>query len=109
LRLVVYFSCPAFTLEPTSCPSLTQGELRYDFGATAGTTPLKFARAEGIVPAPESAQAIAAAVDEAEKCRVEGRKRVIVVGLSGNGLLDLAAYDTCLSGEMKDTGNDDGP
>jgi tryptophan synthase beta chain len=54
------------------------------------------------VPAPESSHAIAAAVDEAVKCREEGRKRVIVIGLSGNGLLDLAAYDTYLSGAMKD-------
>jgi tryptophan synthase beta chain len=142
-------------VEPSSCPSLTRGELRYDFGDTAETTPLMmmhtlghtfmppsihagglryhgmapmvshclklglieamaypqtrvfesavlFARSEGIVPAPESSHAIAAAVDEAVKCREEGRKRVIVIGLSGNGLLDLAAYDTYLSGAMKD-------
>lgn len=142
-------------VEPSSCPSLTRGELRYDFGDTAETTPLMmmytlghtfmppsihagglryhgmapmvshclklglieamaypqtrvfesavlFARTEGIVPAPESSHAIAAAVDEAVKCREEGKKRVIVIGLSGNGLLDLAAYDTYLSGAMKD-------
>ncbi len=142
-------------VEPSSCPSLTRGELRYDFGDTAETTPLMmmhtlghhfmppsihagglryhgmapmvshclrlglieamaypqtkvfqsavlFARSEGIVPAPESSHAIAAAVDEAVKCREEGRKRVIVIGLSGNGLLDLAAFDTYLSGAMKD-------
>jgi tryptophan synthase beta chain len=65
-----------------------------------------FARHEGIVPAPESAHAIAAAVDEAAQCRKEGRKRVIVIGLSGNGLLDLSAYDSYLSGHMHDTGND---
>jgi tryptophan synthase beta chain len=147
-------------VEPSSCPSLTQGELRYDFGDTAETTPLMmmhtlghgfmppsihagglryhgmapmvshcrklglieamaypqlkvfesavlFARTEGIVPAPESAHAIAAALDEARRCRQEGRKRVIVIGLSGNGLLDLTAYDTYLSGHMKDTGNGD--
>jgi tryptophan synthase beta chain len=147
-------------VEPASCPSLTQGELRYDFGDTAETTPLmmmhtlghnfmppsihagglryhgmapmvshclklglieamampqmrvfgaavQFARAEGIVPAPESSHAIAAAIDEAVKCREEGRKRVIVIGVSGNGLLDLTAFETYLSGHMHETGNDD--
>ncbi len=147
-------------VEPASCPSLTQGELRYDFGDTAETTPLMmmhtlghnfmppsihagglryhgmapmvshckklgliealaypqlkvfeaavlFARSEGIVPAPESSHAIAAAVDEAKRCREENRKRVIVIGLSGNGLLDLAAYESYLGGHMHDTGNDD--
>jgi len=142
-------------VEPASCPSLTKGELRYDFGDTAETTPLMmmftlghkfmppsihagglryhgmapmvshckklglieamavpqlkvfeagvlFARSEGLVPAPESAHAIAAVVDEAIRCREEGKKRVIVFNLSGNGLLDLAAYDTYLSGQMKD-------
>ncbi len=146
-------------VEPASCPSLTQGELRYDFGDTAGMTPLimmhtlghtfmppsihagglryhgmapmvshckklglieaqaapqlsvfraavQFARTEGIVPAPESAHAISAVIDEANRCRVEGRKQVIVFNLSGNGLLDLAAYDSYLSGKMHETGND---
>jgi tryptophan synthase beta chain len=147
-------------VEPASCPSLTQGELRYDFGDTAETTPLLmmhtlghtfmppsihagglryhgmapmvshckklglieavaypqtkvfesavlFARTEGLVPAPESAHAIAAVIDEAAKCRAEGKKRVLLFNLSGNGLLDLNAYDTYLSGHMKDVGNDE--
>ena len=147
-------------VEPESCPSLTKGELRYDFGDTAETTPLmmmhtlghnfmppsihagglryhgmapmvshckklglidavavpqikvfkaavQFARTEGIVPAPESSHAISVAIDEAIKCREENKKKVIVFNLSGNGLLDLAAYDTYLSGKMHETGNDD--
>jgi tryptophan synthase beta chain len=147
-------------VEPESCPSLTKGELRYDFGDTAETTPLlmmhtlghtfmppsihagglryhgmspmvshckklglieavalpqikvfkaavQFARSEGIVPAPESSHAISATIDEAIKCREENRKRVIVFNLSGNGLLDLAAYDAFLSGRMQETGDDD--
>ena len=147
-------------VEPESCPSLTKGELRYDFGDTAETTPLlmmhtlghtfmppsihagglryhgmapmvshckklglidavavpqikvfkaavQFARTEGIVPAPESSHAISVAIDEAIKCREENRKKVIVFNLSGNGLLDLAAYDTYLSGHMHETGDDD--
>ena len=147
-------------VEPESCPSLTKGELRYDFGDTAETTPLMmmhtlghnfmppsihagglryhgmapmvshckklglieavavpqskvfaagvlFARSEGLVPAPESSHAIAAVIDEAIKCREENQKRVLVFNLSGNGLLDLAAYETYLSGKMHETGADD--
>lgn len=142
-------------VEPASCPSLTKGELRYDFGDTAQTTPLMmmhtlghdfmppsihagglryhgmapmvshcrklglieavavpqtkvfeagvlFARSEGLVPAPESSHAIAAVMDEALKCREEGKKRVIVFNLSGNGLLDLAAYEAYLGGRIMD-------
>ncbi|MGB8465377.1 MAG: TrpB-like pyridoxal phosphate-dependent enzyme [Terrimicrobiaceae bacterium] len=147
-------------VEPESCASLTRGELRYDFGDTAETTPLmmmhtlghrfmppsihagglryhgmspmvshckklglidaiavpqinvfrsavQFTRVEGIVPAPESAHAISVVIDEAIRCREENRKKVIVFNLSGNGLLDLAAYDTYLSGGMHESGNDD--
>ena len=142
-------------VEPAGCPSLTKGELRYDFGDTAQTTPLMmmhtlghafmppalhagglryhgmapmvshalslglmeaeshhqtqvfeagtlFARCEGIVPAPESAHAIASVVQEAARARTEGRKRVILFNLSGHGLLDLSAYESYLSGGMLD-------
>jgi tryptophan synthase beta chain len=142
-------------VEPSACPSLTKGELRYDFGDTAETTPLMmmftlghkfmppsihagglryhgmapmvshalklglmeaqavhqtkvfeaatlFARSEGIVPAPESAHAIAAVVDEAAKAREAGQKRVILFNLSGHGLLDLSSYETYLSGKLVD-------
>ncbi len=61
-----------------------------------------FARSEGIVPAPESAHAIAAVVDEAIKAREAGKKRVILFNLSGHGLLDLSAYETYLTGKMQD-------
>jgi tryptophan synthase beta chain len=142
-------------VEPSACPTLTQGELRYDFGDTAETTPLlmmytlghkfmpppihagglryhgmspmvshalklglieaeayhqtkifeaatQFARTEGIVPAPESAHAIAAVVEEAKRAREAGTKRVILFNLSGHGLLDLSAYETYLSGKLQD-------
>jgi tryptophan synthase beta chain len=142
-------------VEPSACPSLTQGELRYDFGDTAETTPLLkmytlghtfmpptihagglryhgmspmvshalklglieaeayhqtkvfevgtlFARTEGIVPAPESAHAIAAVAAEAVKAREAGKKRVLVFNLSGHGLLDLSAYETYLTGKLQD-------
>ncbi|MBE0637479.1 MAG: TrpB-like pyridoxal phosphate-dependent enzyme [Bacteroidales bacterium] len=141
-------------VEPSSCPKLTRGEFKYDFGDTAGLTPLipmytlghdfippeihagglryhgagaivsqllkdglieaasvdqfecfdaglKFARAEGIIPAPESTHAIAQAIREAERCREEGVTKSILFNLSGHGLVDLAAYDSYLSGSMK--------
>ena len=140
-------------VEPKSCPSLTEGEYRYDFGDTAKMTPLlkmktlgcefipppihagglryhgiapllaflqeekliearaygqkevfaaavDFAKTEGIISAPESAHAIKAAIDEAIKCKQEGRKRVIVFNLSGHGLLDLKGYEDYLKGNL---------
>ena len=133
-------------VEPTACPSLTNGDLRYDHGDSAGLTPLlymhtlgkdfipppihagglryhgmaplvshlaarglvkgrayeqarvfaaarTFFACEGILPAPESAHAIVAVIEEAEKARQEGREKVILFNLSGHGFLDLAAYE----------------
>lgn len=141
-------------VEPSSCPSLTGGEYRYDFGDTAKMTPLfkmytlgsefippsihagglryhgmaplvslckhlglieavacpqlsvfeaavQFARTEGIIPAPESAHAIRAAIDEALRAKEEAKQRTIVLNLSGNGYLDLAAYDSYFSGRLE--------
>ena len=64
---------------------------------------VKFARAEGIVPAPESSHAIRVAMNEALDAREKGEKRVIVFNLSGHGLLDLSAYDQYLHGQMADS------
>jgi tryptophan synthase beta chain len=142
-------------VEPSACPTLTKGELRYDFGDTAETTPLLkmftlghkfmppsihagglryhgmspmvshalklglieaeayhqtkvfeaatlFARKEGIIPAPESAHAIAAVVKEAEKCREAGTKKVLLFNLSGHGLLDLSSFENYLHGKIQD-------
>jgi tryptophan synthase beta chain len=142
-------------VEPEACPSLTRGQLRYDFGDTAEMTPLmmmytlghefvppsihagglryhgmaptvshlhklglveskayqqqpvfeaavQFARAEGIVPAPESGHAVRAAIDEAIAARDEGKKRVILFNLSGHGLMDMASYDAYLSGSLRE-------
>ncbi len=58
---------------------------------------LLFARTEGIVPAPESTHAIAAALDAARACTETGEAKVLVIGLSGHGLLDLPAYADYLS------------
>ncbi len=142
-------------VEPISCPTLTKGEFRYDFGDTAGLTPLvmmytlghdfvppgihagglryhgdsplicqlyhdglieaqaygqtavfdaaiRFAKSEAIIPAPESAHAIKAVIDEALRCKEEGKEKTIFFNLSGHGYLDLAAYADYLSGKLED-------
>src|SRR5512134_1394925 len=63
---------------------------------------LQFARAEGIVPAPESAHAIRAAIDEALDAKAKGEKRVILFNLSGHGNFDMTAYESYLSGKLED-------
>jgi tryptophan synthase beta chain len=63
---------------------------------------VQFAKAEGIVPAPESAHAIRATIDEALDAKAKGEKRVILFNLSGNGNFDMAAYETYLSGKLED-------
>jgi tryptophan synthase beta chain len=63
---------------------------------------VQFARAEGIVPAPESAHAVRAAIDEALAAREAGERRIILFNLSGHGFLDLGAYDQYLSGKLED-------
>ena len=140
-------------VEPSSCPTLTEGRFEYDFGDTAGLTPLlamytlghefvppsihagglryhgdaplicnlvksgriqataypqgkvfesavQFARAQGMIPAPETSHAIRATIDEALKAKEEGTERVILFGYSGHGLLDLQAYDDYLNGRL---------
>ena len=140
--------------EPSSCPKLTRGVFRYDYGDEAGYTPLLpmftlghnfspanihagglryhgagvivsqllkdglmeavdipqlesfdagmlFARAEGIIPAPESAHAIAATIREALKAKETGEEKVILFNLSGHGLVDMSAYDKYLSGDLQ--------
>lgn len=140
-------------VEPAACPTLTKGEYRYDFGDTAGTTPLlkmhtlghnfvpaplhagglryhgmaplvshlyelglveavaipqvecfesalKFARSEGIIPAPEPTHAIAETVREALRAKESGEEVTILMALSGHGHFDLSAYDDFLSGQI---------
>ncbi len=142
-------------VEPAACPSMTKGVYAYDFGDTAGMTPLmkmhtlgkdfipdtihagglryhgmsplvshiyelglieaesknqldcfaagvQFARTEGIIPAPEPAHALAACVDEALRCKESGEAKVILTALCGHGLLDLAAYENYLAGNLID-------
>jgi tryptophan synthase beta chain len=59
-----------------------------------------FAQTEGIVPAPESTHAIAAAIKEAKQAKEEGKKKVILFNLSGHGLIDMSAYDQYLAGDL---------
>ncbi|MEW6153236.1 MAG: TrpB-like pyridoxal phosphate-dependent enzyme [Actinomycetota bacterium] len=136
-------------VEPSSCPTLTAGRFDYDFGDTAGMTPLlamytlghefvpppihagglryhgdspiisnlvregrmeamaypqakvfeaavTWARTQGTIPAPETAHAVRAAIDEALAAKEEGEAKVILFNYSGHGLLDLGAYDDYL-------------
>jgi tryptophan synthase beta chain len=142
-------------VEPSSCPTLTKGRYVYDFGDTAGTTPMMkmytlghtfvpsgihagglryhgdspivsalvaeglvearayaqnatfeagvtFARAEGIVPAPEVTHAIKATVDLALEAREAGEEKVILFNLCGHGHFDLGAYEAYLAGRLVD-------
>jgi tryptophan synthase beta chain len=142
-------------VEPAACPSFTRGVYAYDFGDTAGFTPLlkmhtlghdfipdpihagglryhgmspllshmyelglfeavakpqsecfeaglRFARAEGIVPAPEPTHALASCIEEALRCKETGEEKVILTALCGHGLLDLSAYESFLAGQVTD-------
>ncbi|MDP8925557.1 MAG: TrpB-like pyridoxal phosphate-dependent enzyme [Actinomycetota bacterium] len=142
-------------VEPASCPTLTKGRFVYDFGDTAGTTPMMkmytlghsfvppgihagglryhgdspivsalvdeglveacayaqnptfeagvlFARAEGIVPAPEVTHAIRATVDLALEARGAGEENIILFNLCGHGHFDLSAYEQYLAGNLPD-------
>jgi tryptophan synthase beta chain len=63
---------------------------------------VRFARSEGIIPAPEPAHAIRAVITEAEAAREAGQERVILFGLCGHGHFDLSAYDAYLAGQLED-------
>jgi tryptophan synthase beta chain len=63
---------------------------------------LQFARAEGIVPAPESSHAIRTAIDEALDAKAKGEKRVILFNFSGHGNFDMTAYESYLAGKLED-------
>ena len=144
-----------YAAEPASCPKLTRGIFQYDFGDTAGMTPMMpmftlghtfqpsdihagglryhgagpivsqlykdglmeaqsvqqletfsagmlFANSEGIIPAPESCHAIAAAIREAKQAKEEGREKTILFNLSGNGMIDLYAYEQYFNNNLVD-------
>jgi tryptophan synthase beta chain len=62
---------------------------------------IKFARTEGYISAPETTHAIRVTIDEALKCREEGKSKVIVLNHSGHGHFDMGAYDAYLSGKLE--------
>ena len=62
---------------------------------------IQFARAEGILPAPESAHAVRVAIDEALQAKEAGEKKVVAFNLSGHGHFDLGAYDSYLKGDLE--------
>jgi len=78
-------------IEPRAYPQLTSFEAA-----------LTFARTEGIIPAPETAHAIAAGIEEAEAAREANEKRVILIGFSGHGHFDMGAYESYFAGELED-------
>ncbi len=139
--------------EPTSCPSITKGEYRYDYGDTAMQTPLlkmytlghdfmpssihagglryhgmapiisalvdrglvrgvaygqkevfeagvRFARAEGIVPAPETTHAIKATMDRALEAKMRKEAKTIVMSFSGHGFFDMKGYEDFMDGKF---------
>jgi predicted alternative tryptophan synthase beta-subunit len=61
-----------------------------------------FARAEGYLPAPESAHAIRVVIDEALRCKDAGQAKTIAFNLSGHGHFDLGAYERYLNGQLED-------
>jgi len=63
---------------------------------------VQFARAEGIIPAPESCHAIRAAIDEALRCKATGEAKTILFCLTGHGHFDMASYDKYFSGQLED-------
>jgi tryptophan synthase beta chain len=84
------------------CVSLGIAEARAVPQLATFQAALTFARSEGLIPAPESAHAIKAAIDEALKCKEEGKGKTILVNLSGHGFLDLGAYEQYLAGKLED-------
>jgi pyridoxal-phosphate dependent TrpB-like enzyme len=63
---------------------------------------VQFARAEGIIPAPESNHAVRACIDEALRCKETGEAKTLLFNLSGHGHFDMAAYDRYFNGELED-------
>jgi tryptophan synthase beta chain len=68
---------------------------------------VRFARAEGILPAPEANHAVKAAIDEAIRCRDEGKSRTILFNLCGHGHFDMQAYMDYFAGKLKDLDYDE--
>jgi tryptophan synthase beta chain len=91
-------------MAPLICKLYDEGVIEARAVGQVGTfdAALQFARAEGLVPAPEAAHAVRGAIDEALRAKAEGKRRTIVFNLSGHGFLDLAAYEAFLAGKLED-------
>ena len=68
---------------------------------------IQFARAEGIVPAPEANHAVKGAIDEALRCKAEGKSEVILFNLCGHGHFDMSAYAAYFAGKLVDQAYDE--
>jgi tryptophan synthase beta chain len=68
---------------------------------------VQFARAEGIVPAPEANHAVKGAIDEALRCKAEGTSRTILFNLCGHGHFDMSAYQAYFAGKLVDQSYDE--
>src|SRR5512136_2237624 len=77
-------------------------EARAEYQIPVFKAAVQFARAEGIIPAPEPAHAIKVVIDEALKCKELGQKKNILLALSGHGHFDLGAYEKYLTGQLED-------
>ena len=62
---------------------------------------VQFARAEGLIPAPETAHAVKAVIDEALKCKTTGEEKTLLMLMSGHGFFDMSAYEGLLDGKLK--------
>jgi len=91
-------------MAPSLCALYDSGHIEAIAVPQLGTfeAAVQFTRTEGILPAPESAHAIRAAIDEALDAKAKGEKRVILFNLSGHGHFDLASYQAYLSGQLTD-------
>jgi len=89
---------------PLLCSLVNHGviEARAEHQLPVFQAAVEFARSEGIIPAPESAHAIKAAIDIARECREAGERKTILFNLSGHGHFDLGAYDAYFAGQLED-------
>ncbi len=91
-------------MAPLVCQCIVEGlhEPRSYHQNTCYEAALLWARTEGSICAPETSHAIAAAIEEAEKAKQQGKEKVIIFNYSGHGLMDLAGYDAYLDGKLTD-------
>ncbi|MBN1975512.1 MAG: TrpB-like pyridoxal phosphate-dependent enzyme [Sedimentisphaerales bacterium] len=91
-------------MAPLVCQAIVEGllEPRAYHQLKSYEAAITWARTEGFIPAPETSQAIAAVIDEAQKAKQERKEKVILFCYSGHGLMDLTGYDAYLSGKLTD-------